>query len=386
MEKYFWGYRREQGKPGVRNNLLVVATVSCVNHVVQEIAAESGGIPLTHNYGCMEPPNSLKQTKGALLGALNHPNTGAALIVGLGCEQIDAALLAELVKGKPVRMLSVQEAGGSWLAIEKGILLAEELIALMGKPSREVFPISELSIGVVCGASDWTTAIASNPVVGKMSDLVVEAGGTVAMTETSGISGTERILASRAANSQVAEAIYEIAAYHAQQARLRYGCSLHEINPSPGNKRGGLTTMVEKGMGNNAKIGNGIIQGVVDWGCCIPGPKVWIMKDSGIGPDVFSVAGLGLGGCQIIVFTTGVGSPLGSALGPVIKVTGNGITAQSFAHNIDFDASTAISSQETIEEAGQRLFALLLQVADGAFTKSEMLGHREFGIPRAETD
>ncbi|HHY94111.1 MAG TPA: UxaA family hydrolase [Firmicutes bacterium] len=381
---YFLGLAREQGRPGVRDLLLVVGTVSCVTHVVQEVAARAGGVSITHDYGCLEFPSSLEQTMRTLAAAAAHPNVGAVLVVGLGCEQIDARELARRVQGKPVQALIVQEEGGSGYAVAAGTRLALRLRQEMGQPRREPFPVSELAVGVVCGASDWTTAIASNPTLGVMADLIGEQGGTVAMTETSGIPGAERVLAARARDETVAADILALSAYHADQARRRYGCPIYEVNPSPGNKAGGISTMVEKGMGNIEKVGRGTIYGVVDWANYIPGPGVWIMKDSGIGPDVFSVSGLSAGGCQVVVFTTGRGSPLGGALVPVVKVTGNPDTARAFAQNIDFDAGTVVRGGESLAQAGRRLHRLVLEVASGRLTRAEELGHREFGIPRPE--
>lgn len=378
------GYIRDDGRPGIRNNLLVVATVSCVNHVVGQLAARTGAIPLIHDYGCLEFPESLAQTRHSLEAACSHPNTGAVLVVGLGCEQLDARELSGGVRGRPARHLVIQEEGGSGHAVEKGVKILGELQEAMRQTPRGPVEPRDLMIGVVCGASDWTTAIVSNPVVGAMADLHTRAGGGIAMTETSGIPGTEEILARRAADPEVARKIRDLSLHHVRQAAQRHGCPIYQINPTPGNKAGGITTMVEKGLGNIAKVGEGTIRGVVGWGQPMEGPDVWIMKDSGIGPDVFSISGLSLGGCQLVVFTTGSGSPLGGALAPVIKVTGNPDTAQSFAQNIDFDAGGVVAGSESIPAAGMRLYEQAAAVCRGERTRAEQLGHREFGIPRPE--
>ena len=382
--EYFLGYERPEGRPGVRNHLAVISTVSCANLVAERIAARTGGVPLTHAYGCLEFPRSLEQTRRTLLAMANHPNVAAALVVGLGCEEIDARELQREVRGRPSAALVIQEEGGSGYAVEKGVSLVEELLRQVSSPRRKPFPVSQLCVGVVCGASDWTTTIASNPAVGVMADLLTARGGTVSMTETSGIPGTERLLAQRAVDRNVAAQILALSAHHAREARRRYGCPIYKVNPSPGNKAGGITTMVEKGLGNIQKVGRGTIFGVVDWAYPTPGPGVWIMRDSGIGPDVFSITGLSAGGAQVVVFTTGRGSPLGGAVVPVIKVTGNRDTERSFAQNIDLGVSGVLFGEETLAQAGERLYRLVLEVASGRLTKAEEFGHREFGIPRPE--
>jgi altronate dehydratase large subunit len=380
MEEYttFWGYQREDGQVGVRNLLAVIATVHCANFVAERIAAAVGGVSVTHELGCMQIGADLEQTKRVLRGVGNNPNVGAALVVGLGCEQVYARVLANSITGKPVEYLNIQEKGGTIKAIAAGIQQAQPLLQFLSQQRVMECPTSKLVLGVKCGGSDPTSGLAANPALGIASDMLIERGGTV-ITGTESMYGCEHILAKRAIAKEVGQQI--LASYQKlEQDAALMGHSFKEANPTPGNKRAGITTMVEKGLGAMMKSGSSPIMGYLEAGARPRGPGLWIMEARGA--DLPHLAIAAAGGAQIIVFTTGQGNPIGLPIAPVIKVTGNGNTYRTQQDDFDLDLSPVIEQGETIEHAGRRMFAEIMAVANGRICKAEILGHREFAIPK----
>ena len=245
---------------------------------------------------------------------------------------------------------------------------------------KEEFPLSELIVGTECGGSDPTSGLAANPAIGAMSDLVVKAGGTSILSETSEFIGAEHILARRAANKEVHDRIYEITTrfenhFHAVGEDVRAG------NPSPGNKAGGITTLEEKSLGCIHKGGHSTINAVYDYAKQVKSKQGLVIMDTP-GNDPSSVAAMVAGGAQIVVFSTGRGTPTGNPLAPVIKITGNKLTYANMIDNIDVDASPLIYGTKTIEELGQELLKLTQEVACGKQTKAESLGYTEMAIAR----
>jgi altronate dehydratase large subunit len=377
----FLGYGRDEGRVGVRNHVVVVSTISCANHVVEKIASKTGAIPIVHDTGCLQFGADREQTARTIHGVGMSPNVGAVLYVGLGCEQTPTAEIARTTTGKAVHHLFIQEAGGSRQTIEKGARMVEEMQAETVGQQRVPFDVSRLTVSVKCGGSDYTTAIASNPAVGVAADLLVAAGGTVLLTETPGLPGSEHILARRAVNREVAARIYEIVEAYRTEIKTHFNRSPHEGNPSPGNVEGGITTLVEKSYGTIMKGGHSPVQGVVSFAEDVAGKKgLWIMDTPG--HDVFSVSGPAAGGCNICWFTTGRGSPIGNAVMPVIKICGNSDTFRWMEEDMDVNAGTIMTGERTVEEAGREIFDLTIQVASGKLTKAEELQHWEFAIPR----
>ncbi|HHY27558.1 MAG TPA: UxaA family hydrolase, partial [Desulfitobacterium dehalogenans] len=243
----------------------------------------------------------------------------------------------------------------------------------------EEAPISELSLGIECGGSDFTSGLASNPAVGTASDLLVKAGGAAMLSETTEFIGAEHVLARRAKSPEVAEKLIRIV----KEAELRakqLHVDLRDGQPTPGNIAGGISSIEEKSLGCIYKAGHSTIQDVLAYGESPQGKGLYVMDTPG--QDVESMIGMLAGGVQLIVFTTGRGTPTGSPIAPVIKVTANSDTNVNMEDNIDLDLSPIISGEATIEESGRRIFEEMLEVARGKLTKSESLGHREFGIFR----
>lgn len=375
------GYVRPDGRVGIRNHVLVMSTVICSSVVTRRIAEQvNGAVAIENPFGCGQLEPDLQVTKRTLVGMAKNPNVGAVLVVGLGCEQIQADEVAdEIAKtGKPVERIVIQDVnGGTPAAIERGVTLlrrmAEETLAQ--RPTE--VDASSLVMGVECGGSDAMSGLASNPVVGYVSDKLIDLGGTVILSETPEMIGAEEILAKRAVSKEVADRIYEIVGKWVRLA-ASYNVDLVGTQPAPGNIAGGISTIEEKSLGAIIKGGSRTIQGVLDYAEEVKGKGLFIMDTPGY--DIMSVVGMVAGGATLVIFTTGRGTPTGNPIAPVIKVTANPYTYNKMRENIDFDASTVVRGVETVEQAGERLFNLMLEVARGRQTKAELLGFREFVI------
>lgn len=376
----FMGYRRPDGRVGVRNHVAVVSTVMCSSTVTRAIADATGIVPVTHEGGCLELGPARAHTERVLRGVVSHPNVAAALIVGLGCEQIRAESLAAAARGKPIRLLDVRDAGGTEHARSQGIELAQELLAEIEGSYRESAELHELTLATQCGSSDTGSGLASNPVVGLLADKLVALGGSVLLGETASLYGAAGVMANRAVSPEVARRVIEITDV-VERYYARMGKSLTEANPTPGNIASGLTTLVEKSLGGVRKGGTTPIQGVVSAAEPLPpGARgLWIM-DTSLGLGTHITTDMVAGGAQIVAYTTGGGNPVGSALAPVMKVTATPSTLEAMADNMDFDASPVLLGRETIEECGERLLAEYMAVANGKLTRAEELGNGLFAI------
>lgn len=382
MDNKFLGYIRDDGTIGIRNHVLVLPTTVCATHVARRIAEEvKGTVPLVHEHGCAQNGEDKEQTKRIIAGIAKNPNVSAVLIVGLGCETIGIPEVADEIalSNKPIETLIIQDSGGTLESIGKGAKIAQKLVDYASQLKREEADIGSLIVGTQCGGSDACSGLSGNPASGYASDLIVKAGGTVILAETTEMIGAEHLLKQRAIDDDVAKRILWLVQRVENRAKA-IGIDIRLANPAPGNIAGGITTLEEKSLGAIAKAGTTKVMEVIEYGFK-PSKKGLIIMDSP-GQDTASIAGELASGAQIITFTTGRGSPVGSPIAPVIKIATNSIMFSKMSDNMDINAGTIIDGTESIEEVGQRIFSEILQVASGKLTKSEILGHSEISIDR----
>jgi altronate dehydratase large subunit len=373
------GFLRPNGKIGFRNHFLVVPTVICATRTAEEIASNFPNAVYLHNqHGCNHMKDDEKKVVNVLKGMASNPHVAGVLFVGLGCETIPTMKIFESVRaaGKPVECLIIQEEGGTLKTIEKGVRILQRMMEQYEIKEVET-DLSSVTVAIECGGSDTTSGIASNPVVGYVADRLVDLGATVVFSETTEIIGAEHLLIKRAVNEEVAKKLLELVSRWEQSA-LAGSEDIRGVNPTPGNITGGLTTLEEKSLGAIYKAGTKPLKGVLEYAEPIPTGGLYFMDSPG--HDVESVSGMVAGGAQVVIFTTGRGTPTGCAIAPVIKVTANAKTYSRMSDNIDVDVSDVLEGKTTIQQAGERLFQKLIEVLNGRLTKSEMLRHHEFGI------
>ncbi|HEY1305538.1 MAG TPA: UxaA family hydrolase [Vicinamibacterales bacterium] len=380
----FLGFRRHDGRVGTRNHVLVVPTVICASVVAERVAAAAPplGVALPHLAGCGQLGPDMRVTHETLAAYCGHPNVGAVVVIALGCEQVMAQALAEVARRhhKPVEIVAIQAEGGTLKATDKGIRIAQAFAGMLAGDEREWCDVSELILSLKCGGSDYTSGLASNPTLGRVTDRLVDLGGSAVLGEIAEIMGAEHVLASRATDPATATRLLQVITRVETEARA-LGLDIRGTQPSPGNIRGGLTTIEEKSLGATHKGGERApLQDVIAYAAPIRRKGLNVMDTPGL--DVESVTGMVGGGAQVVVFTTGLGTPTGNPVAPVIKITGNSRTARQMADNIDLDVSGIIDDTDTLESAAARLFDEVLEVASGRQTAAERLGHREFAIHR----
>jgi altronate dehydratase large subunit len=376
------GYRRSDGRLGTRNHVVVMASVFCANEAVKRIAESvPGTIAVTHPYGCNQLGADFEQTLRTLAGTGSHPNVFATLMVGLGCEQMEASIVTEAIAagGGVAESLLIQERGGELKTAREGAEIVSGWVSRASAQAKEAGSLADLCVALECGGSDATSGLVSNPVVGLVADRVVHEGGTVILSETLEIMGAEHLLARRAAKPRVAEEIVSMV-QSAEALALESGVNLRGAQPTPGNMAGGVTTIEEKSLGCIHKAGTSPVAGTLAYSQSPSSSGLWMMDTSG--HDGQSVTGMVAGGAQAVIFTTGRGTPLGSAVAPVIKVTANPRTAEKMDDHIDVDVSGVLEGRDDMETAADSLLEELVSVASGEKTKAELLGHREFLIQR----
>ena len=380
----FLGYRRPDGRVGTRNHVLVVPTVICSSVVAERVAAAAApiGTALPHLAGCGQLGPDMRVTHETLAAYCAHPNVGAVLVVALGCEQVVAQSLAESARrhGKPAEIIAIQSEGGTVRATAKGVAIAQAFAGQLSAQEREWCDVSEIVLSLKCGGSDYTSGLASNPTLGRVADRLIDLGGSAVLGEIAEIMGAEHLLASRATRPATSAKLIQVITRVEMEARA-LGLDIRGTQPSPGNIRGGLTTIEEKSLGATHKGGERApLEDVVGYSAPITRKGLTVMDTPGL--DVESVTGMVGGGAQVVVFTTGLGTPTGNPIAPVIKVTGNARTARQMADNIDLDVSGIMDDSESLDSAADRMFDDVLAVASGRQTAAEMLGHREFAIHR----
>jgi altronate hydrolase len=383
----FLGYPREDGRAGTRNYIAVVAASNCAAHTAELIAASYDGESLPpnvdgvaafpHGEGCGHTigPDT-EQLQRTLAGVLNHPNVAAAIILGLGCEvnQIDHYLGEGAPRTDRLIGLTVQSSGGTRATVDAARKAIAGMLDRASAEQRKPLPASKIVLGLNCGGSDSFSGITANPALGVCSDMLAEIGATAVLAETTEIFGAEHLLVRRARNRQVAEKLLGMIAGYKTYLK-RFGGSFDD-NPTPGNKAGGLTNILEKSLGAVAKAGTSPLSDVVDYAERVGSPGFVFMNTPGYDP--ISLTGLAAGGVNAIAFTTGRGSAIGFPTVPVIKIASNTDTYRRMQDNMDVNAGRIADGEATVAAVGREIFDMLLRVASGEQTCSERLGHKEF--------
>lgn len=364
------GYRRAEHVFGVRNHVIVVSSVHCVNSFVQEIASRvSGVIPVLHQHGCDQMGADLEQTLRTLAGLCSNSNVYGVLIVGLGCENVTPVEILRRTRryNRVMESINVQDIGDAEDIINRGTRFVARLKEQAEEQKREAFEIGDLIVGVECGGSDSFSGISANPAVGKVSDQLVDLGATVILSEIPELIGTEALLAKRGASCDIGEQISACTQWYIRAAES-IGRDLIGTNPTPGNIRGGLSTIEEKSLGCITKGGSSPIQEILQY--AQPPSKKGLVIMNTPGNDGESLTGLAAGGAQMILFTTGLGTPIGHPIVPIVKIASNSQTYRRMRSFIDLNAGKILEGI-CLNEMEDEIFSFMLHVGCGEKTTSE---------------
>lgn len=382
-ETFFEGFERGDGKAGVRNEIWIIPTVGCVNNVAQAIAKQANAyitgtveevIAFTHPYGCSQMGDDQEHTRQILADLIGHPNAGGVLVLGLGCENSNIEVLKPYIgeyDENRVKFLVCQEVEDE---ISEGTALVQELIEQASHIERKPISTSKLIVGLKCGGSDGFSGITANPVTGRFSDLLIGAGGTTILTEVPEMFGAETLLMNRCENEKLFDKTVALI-----NDFKNYFTSNHQTiyeNPSPGNKKGGISTLEDKSLGCTQKSGSAPIKGVLQYGETVKTPGLNLL--SAPGNDLVAATALAASGAQIVIFTTGRGTPFASPV-PTIKVSSNSALAGKKSGWIDFNAGVLVEG-EKMDNAAQELYKLVFDTASGKKVCSELAGFHDMAI------
>lgn len=377
----FWGYRRAEGRPGIRNHVLILPGCACGSESSRIVASQvRGAVNIVFNTGCSDVADNTAMSQKILTGFACNPNVYGVVIIGLGCETVNHRMLREKIQkmtSKPVVSFGIQEEGGTLKTIEKAVRAARDMVAEAGMQQKELFDISELFMGIECGGSDATSGIASNPAVGELSDLLVDLGATTMMSESIEWIGGEHVVAKRGATPSISNEIIEVCRVYEEHLKAA-GQDCRAGQPTPGNKAGGLSTLDEKSLGCIRKGGTRPIVEVLPQAVRPTRRGALVMDTAGY--DISSVTSMVASGCQMVVFTTGRGTPTGNAIAPVLKVTANGVTYNKMEDNMDVDLSAIIRGEKTYQEMGAELLTTVHDICNGKLTKAEAYGFSDIAV------
>ncbi|ENU2688227.1 UxaA family hydrolase [Campylobacter coli] len=385
--KKIMGYRREDGKFGLRNKVIIIPSVHCANKVCENIARKcNGAVYINHQHGCSQLEFDALQTRDVLIGHGSNANVFGVLIIGLGCEVIQAKAVAEKIKEatpyKKVEYLVIQECGGSKNTIENGIKIVNEMLESAAKLQKSEGDFSDLILGTECGGSDSYSGLSANPALGSLSDFVIDEGGAVILAETTELIGCEAILTKRAKNDEIAKKVYDkILGYENLVKSFR--ADIRGANPSPGNIAGGLSTIEEKSLGCVYKAGTRTLMDVIDYAKPVVSKGLTFMNTPG--NDIEQLSAMVAGGANICVFTTGRGTPTGSAIVPTIKMSSNTFCYENMNDAIDINAGSIIDGIKTKEEVRDELIDLIVRISKGELVKAELNEQNDFSVWRLAT-
>jgi altronate hydrolase len=384
----FNGYRRADGRVGTRNYIAVVATSNCSSFVCERIADEfkgfrdehiDGVVALPHQEGCGHHDGpDLAQLERTLKGMILNPNVAGVVVVGLGCEMNQLTRYSgegpDLRKLKPLVGMEIQTSGGTLKTTAHGAAKVRELIETVSRFERTEESVAHILVGLNCGGSDAFSGITANPALGYASDLLIAAGGAVVLAETPEIFGAEQVLTRRAVDVETGKRLVAVIRRFQEYAG-RFGATL-DSNPAPGNKRGGITNIVEKSLGAVMKGGTTMLTSVVDYAEQVTAKGLVVMDTPGYDP--VSITGIAAGGCNVICFTTGRGSAIGFPTVPVVKLATNSRIFSVMNDNMDINAGEILDGRATVQSKGIEIYRHIVRVASGERTKAEQLGHKEF--------
>jgi len=380
----FNGYRRKNGEVGIRNEIWVIPTVGCVNGITHRLAdrlrQETQGtgvdaiVAFPHNYGCSQLGDDHENTRKILRDMVLHPNAGAVLVVGLGCENNQVGAFREMLGNYDTERIRFMETQKVDDELETGMELLRKLYAIASQDKRTDIPLSELRVGLKCGGSDGFSGITANPLLGVFSDFLVAQGGTTVLTEVPEMFGAETILMDRAADRRVFDGTVSLINDFKRYFR-RFDQPIYE-NPSPGNKKGGITTLEEKSLGCVQKGGAQPVVDVLTYAQPVTKPGLNLLQAPG--NDLVAASALALSGCQLVLFTTGRGTPFGSFV-PTMKISTNTQLAEFKANWIDFNAGTLVEDEEP-QAVLERFIGKVLATAGGERLKHEETGFKEIAI------
>ena len=377
----FWGYKRKEGRAGIRNHVLILPTCACGSESARVVASQvRGAVNIVFNTGCSDVAANTAMSQKVLTGFACNPHVYGVVIIGLGCETVPHKELREKIQSmtsKPVVSFGIQEEGGTLRTIEKAVRAARDMAAEAAMQQKELCDISELLLGIECGGSDATSGIASNPAVGELSDLLVDLGASTMMSESIEWIGAEHIVARRGATPKIHNQIIQMCKDYEEHLKAA-GQDCRAGQPTPGNKAGGLSTLDEKSLGCIRKGGTRPIVEVLEQGERPTKTGAVVMDTAGY--DISSVTSMVAGGCNAVIFTTGRGTPTGNAIVPVIKVTANASTYQKMEDNMDVDLSGIIKGTSTIKESGEELLKFVHDICNGKMTKAEAYGFSDIAV------
>ncbi len=382
-ERTFMGFARKDGKAGVRNEIWIIPTVGCVNNIATAMAKAANEkvkgsveevIAFPHPYGCSQMGDDQEHTRQILADLIHHPNAGGVLVLGLGCENSNIDVLKEYIgeyDSDRVKFLVCQESDDE---MADGLKLLEELIEYASGFEREAVSVSKLIVGLKCGGSDGFSGITANPLVGRFSDLLIENQGTTILTEVPEMFGAETLLMNRCENRELFDKTVALINDFKNYFKS-YNQTIYE-NPSPGNKKGGISTLEDKSLGCTQKSGSAPVKGVLSYGERVENKGLNLL--SAPGNDLVAATALAASGAQIVLFTTGRGTPFASPV-PTVKISSNSALSEKKSNWIDFNAGVLVEGAD-MKETAEQLFAYVVEVASGKKVRSEEAGFHDMAI------